>query len=129
MSKPFIIFLWLTVSLFFFSSQAVMAQGYSTMGSGGRTGQSYIAMSGEKLATGVVNIATGIVELPKTVILTSQRDGTPYGLTVGLITGIMHSVGRTVFGALDVVTFLIPTPPTVRPKYIWENFDKETTYG
>ena len=31
--------------------------------------------------------------------------------------------------ALDVVTFLIPTPPTVRPKYIWENFDKETTYG
>lgn len=63
------------------------------------------------------------------MILTSRRDGPAYGLTVGLVTGIMHTIGRTVFGVLDAATFFIPTQPTVRPPYIWQDFDKETTYG
>jgi putative exosortase-associated protein (TIGR04073 family) len=91
--------------------------------------QNYPAMAGEKLVNGIANAATGFVELPKTMILTTQREGAVYGLTVGLVTGIMHTIGRTVFGALDAVTFFIPTEPTVRPHYIWQDFDKETTYG
>ena len=82
--------------LFLFSSQAA-------------TAGSYFTMSGEKLVCGVTNVATGFVELPKNVILKSQQEGVIYGVTVGLVTGIMHSVGRTVIGALDVVTFIIPT--------------------
>jgi len=91
--------------------------------------QSYPVAASEKLVNGIANAVTGVIELPKTVILTSRRDGAAYGLTIGLVTGIMHMVGRTVFGALDAVTFFIPTQPTVRPPYIWQDFDKETTYG
>lgn len=91
--------------------------------------QNYPAMAGEKLVNGITNTATGFVELPKTMIITTRRKGALYGLTVGLVTGIMHTIGRTVFGALDAVTFLIPTEPTVRPHYIWQDFDQETTYG
>lgn len=115
-------------ALFFLSSQTVMAQGYN-MYDGSMEEKSYPAMSGEKLLNGIVNAATGFVELPKTIILTSQRDGVPYGLTVGLLTGLIHTVGRTVLGALDAATFFIPIRPTVYPPYIWEDFDKETTYG
>lgn len=91
--------------------------------------QSYPAAASEKLVNGITNVATGFVELPKTIILTSQRDGPAYGLTIGLVTGIMQTIGRTVFGALDAVTFFIPTQSTVYPPYVWQNFDKETTYG
>lgn len=91
--------------------------------------QSYPVAASEKLVNGVTNAVTGIIELPKTVILTSRRDGVAYGLTIGLVTGIMHTIGRTVFGALDAVTFFIPTQPTVRPHYIWQDFNKETIYG
>lgn len=112
--------------LFFLVSQTVMAQSYTMYGE--RLEKSYPTMAGEKLMNGIVNAATGWVELPKTVILTSQRDGAPYGLTVGLLTGLVHTVGRTVLGALDAATFFIPTPPVVHPPYIWQDFDKETTY-
>ncbi len=91
--------------------------------------QSYAGAASEKLVTGIANVVTGVIELPKTVILSSRRDGAAYGLTIGLVAGIMHTAGRTVFGALDAVTFFIPTQPTVRPHYIWQDFDKETTYG
>ena len=114
-------------ALFFLTSQTTMAQSYYM--SSGTMGQSYPTMAGEKLMNGIVNTATGWVELPKTMILTSQRDGVPYGLTVGLLTGLIHTVGRTVLGALDAATFFIPTHPTVYPPYIWQDFDKETTYG
>ena len=46
----------------------------------------------------------------------------------GFFTGLFHSVGRSVIGALDIATFLIPTTPIVNPPYIWDNFDRETTY-
>ena len=101
--------------LFLLSSQAAAAG-------------SYFTMSGEKLVCGVTNVATGFVELPKNVILKSQQEGVVYGVTVGLVTGIMHSVGRTVIGALDVVTFIIPTYPSVNRHYVWQDFSRETTY-
>ena len=103
-------------ALFFFSSQAAMAQSYQ-----------YLA--GEKLGSGFANVATGIAELPKNMIIATEKNGLPYGMTVGLFTGIIHTVGRTVIGALDVATFLIPTGPSVYPTYIWNDFHNETTYG
>lgn len=103
--------------LFFLSSQIAAAQSYQNI-------------AGEKLVSGIANVATGVVELPKNIVLTSKNKGIPYGMTVGVFTGIGHTIGRTVVGLLDVVTFMIPTgPSSVQPQYVWENFSRETTYG
>lgn len=88
----------------------------------------YPTKVGEKLANGVTNAVTGVVEIPKTMMITGRRHGATYGMTAGLFTGIFHAVGRSVTGALDIATFLVPTTPIVRPNYIWDNFDRETTY-
>lgn len=103
-------------ALFFFSPQAAMAQ-------------SYRPNPIEKLAGGIANVATGFMELPKTMIITSQREGFLYGVTVGLVAGVMQTAGRTAIGALDVATFMFPTDPWVEPHYIWEDFGTETTYS
>lgn len=102
--------------LFFFSSQVAMAQ-------------SYPYASGEKFVGGLTNVVTGFVELPKNMINATEERGLPYGMTVGFATGIMHTVGRTLVGALDLVTFMIPTGSSVTPLYIWNNFYSETAYG
>jgi putative exosortase-associated protein (TIGR04073 family) len=102
--------------LFFLSSQSAMAQ-------------SYMYSSGEKFVGGLTNVVTGVVELPKNLINSTEERGLPYGMTVGLATGIMHTVGRTVVGALDLVTFMIPIGSSVSPVYIWNDFHYETTYG
>lgn len=102
--------------LFLFSSQAVAAD-------------SYISQSGKKLLCGVTNFATGFVELPKNVMLKKQQeDNEFYGVAVGLVTGVMHSIGRTAVGLMDTVTFIIPTNPSVTPHYVWQDFSRETTY-
>ena len=88
----------------------------------------YATQVGEKLGNGVANVVTGFVEIPKTMIVTSRKDGIAYGMTNGFFVGIVHAVGRTLSGVLDIVTFIIPTTPVVSPDYIWEDFDKETTY-
>ena len=90
---------------------------------------SYPAKIGEKLGTGIANVATGALEIPKTVTLTSRTQGPAYGLTAGFMTGIVHMLGRTMSGALDLATFMIPTRSIVKPDLVWKNFDKETTYN
>ena len=101
--------------LFLFSSQAAAAD-------------SYVSQSGEKLLCGITNVFTGFVELPKNVILKSQQEDGFYGVALGLGTGIAHSFFRTFVGLLDVVTFIIPTYPSVTPNYVWQDFSRETTY-
>ena len=46
-------------------------------------GDEYPTKVGENLGNGVANIVTGFVEIPKTMILTSHRDGVAYGITNG----------------------------------------------
>lgn len=89
---------------------------------------SYPARLGAKLGNGIANATTGIVEIPKTIMVTNRAQGPAYAATAGLITGIVHMMGRTLSGAYDLVTFMIPTKPIVTPDYVWENFDKETSY-
>lgn len=91
-------------------------------------GSSHTERVGEKLGVGLANVATGVVEIPRTMIITSKSKGIAYGLTAGFMTGIVHTVGRTLFGALDLVTFMIPTKALVQPEYVWNNFNKETIY-
>ncbi len=101
--------------LFFFSSQAVAAD-------------SYFGNSSEKFVSGIANAVTGWVELPKNIILTTQKEGPLYGVTIGLGMGIMHTVGRSLVGVLDAATFFIPTKPSVNPPFIWQDFSRETSY-
>jgi hypothetical protein len=49
-------------------------------------------------------------------------------MTVGMVKGVMHMTGRTLIGALNVATFLLPTDPWVDPQYVWEDFETETSY-
>jgi putative exosortase-associated protein (TIGR04073 family) len=103
-------------ALFLFSPQAVMADNYP-------------AKAGGKLVNGIANVATGIVEIPKTIAIISRSEGVAYGATAGIMMGIMQMVGRTLHGALDVATFMVPTKPLVTPDYVWKDFNKETTYS
>ncbi len=91
-------------------------------------GHNYIGTSSQKLVTGVANAATGFMELPKNIILTTQQDSIAHGLTFGLASGVMHTIGRTVIGVFDVATFWIPTPPSVQPAYVWDDFSVESSY-
>lgn len=106
---------WVLSILFLFSSQAIASD-------------SYVNNSAEKFASGVANAVTGWVELPKNIILTSQKEGPVYGVTIGLGMGIMHTVGRSLIGVLDAATFFIPTKPSVNPPFIWQDFSRETSY-
>lgn len=108
--------LLLLSSLVFFSPQMVMAESYPTK-------------AGGKMLNGITNVATGIMELPKTVIMVSRSEGVAYGATAGFMMGVVQMAGRTLHGALDVATFWIPTKPLVTPDYIWEDFNKETSYN
>lgn len=102
--------------LFFFSPHAAMAD-------------SYPEKVGDKLAHGVANTVTGFVgEVPKNIILANKEKGPAYAATAGLFTGIVHGIGRTLTGVVDLVTFIIPTKPIIYPDYIWKEFDKETHY-
>ncbi len=88
----------------------------------------YPGQVGEKLATGIANVVTGVGEIPKTMMATGREKGATYGMTAGFFTGIMHMLGRTLSGAADIATFVVPTTPMVRPPLIWDDFDRETTY-
>ena len=107
-------------ALFFFSPQVALATG--------ATGKSYPENVGEKLGTGIANVVTGFVEIPKNMVIESNENGVAYGVTIGFITGIVHSVGRTLTGALDIATFMIPTKPLIDPDLIWKDFNKKTGY-
>lgn len=82
----------------------------------------------EKLGNGLANAVTGVVEIPKTITIIGNRDGVIHGMTVGFLTGIVNAVGRSLSGAFDIATFFIPTTPFVKPSFIWDDFNRETTF-
>jgi putative exosortase-associated protein (TIGR04073 family) len=88
----------------------------------------YASRLGSKIGYGLMNSVTGIAELPKTVMVTSKTDGIGYAVTAGVVTGLFHTIGRTLSGASDLATFFVPTKPIVQPSFVWESWNKETTY-
>ncbi|WP_295628144.1 exosortase system-associated protein, TIGR04073 family [uncultured Nitrosomonas sp.] len=82
----------------------------------------------EKLGNGLANAVTGVAEIPKAISIVGNKDGVIHGMTIGFITGIANAVGRSLSGAFDIATFLIPTTSFVKPAYIWEDFSRETTF-
>lgn len=78
---------------------------------------------GVKLVRGVVNAATGWVEIPKQISLIWQESGPGPGSTWGLLKGVGFAVARTAVGAYEIVTFPAPIPegylPILEPEYVF----------
>ena len=71
-----------------------------------------------KLTNGLSNVITGVVEVPKQMVDTFQKDKNGFeALTTGLLKGVIYGIGRTLAGAVDTVFFLVPPydHPLVEP--------------
>lgn len=80
-----------------------------------------------KLARGITNVGTSIVELPKQSYL-SVRDRGAVGYVVGPLKGIGMTLYRAFIGTAEAVFFLVPQPgyydPMIDPEYVWDGWDK-----
>jgi putative exosortase-associated protein (TIGR04073 family) len=82
-----------------------------------------------KLGIGIINAATGIIEIPKSMTVESQQEGIGMGLSVGLLKGLGNTLGRSILGVADVVTFPIPTKPMLTPPVVFQDFSTATEYS
>jgi len=74
-----------------------------------------IEKMGRKLGRGIVNMATGWIEIPKTIYDVSVETNPFTGVTYGALKGAGMTVVRTGAGVYDVVTFLFPAPADYMP--------------
>ncbi|MBL7085097.1 MAG: exosortase system-associated protein, TIGR04073 family [Candidatus Omnitrophica bacterium] len=79
-----------------------------------------------KLGRGLANAATGVVEIPKKVILITKNDNPLLGLTWGFVKGAAVGLLRTAVGVYETVTFPIPAPadyePMIQPEFVFEEW-------
>ena len=91
--------------------------------------ESYGSAIGTKAASGFANMGLSFLELPKNVVNTTNQTNLAVGLTGGVVKGIIHTAGRILTGAADLLTFPFPTQPITDPVYPWENYTIETRYN
>ncbi len=89
---------------------------------------SYFTITADKFLGGATNAATGLLEIPKSIINTNNEYNFAFAITGGLIEGFVNFFGRTMIGLIEVLTFPIPTKPIPQPGVIWNDFDSETSY-
>ncbi len=93
------------------------------------TAEVYFDRAGMKILSGVANVTTGWLELPKNINLWRQKkNGIFVGFIEGVLRGIVHTASRTGSGALDIATFWLPTFPSPNPPFIWDDFSQESEY-
>ncbi len=93
------------------------------------TSEVYVNRAGAKIISGIANVATGWMELPKNISYWSAKnDSFIVGLPEGLLWGLYHVAARTGNGALDFITFWLPTFPSPEPVFVWENASKLSDY-
>ncbi|HWP01420.1 MAG TPA: exosortase system-associated protein, TIGR04073 family [Methylococcus sp.] len=90
--------------------------------------EDYAGDVGDKLGRGLANATLGWVELVKGVGIAASDEG-PAFIPFGFFEGIGDTLGRTVAGAFEVVTFPIPHAPLTDPVYVWDDFDRDTRFG
>ena len=84
---------------------------------------------GQKALWGLTNTTLGLFEIPKNMILVTNKSNLFYGLTGGVALGALNTLGRTAVGINDLIFFLIPTKPVVYPIHPWNNYlTVETSY-
>ncbi|MBI4573486.1 MAG: exosortase system-associated protein, TIGR04073 family [candidate division NC10 bacterium] len=84
----------------------------------------YATDAGTKLGRGVVNAATGWVEIPRQSVIGGKENGVLGGFG-GFFKGIGLGVARTLAGAFEIATFWIPVPerfePVMQPPTVFED--------
>ncbi len=90
--------------------------------------QSYGSKVGHKALTGFANIVSGVLEIPKNIINTTNQSNIVYGVIGGVVKGVVNTGGRIIMGVTDLITAPLPTKPVVYPIYIWDDFDADTRY-
>jgi putative exosortase-associated protein (TIGR04073 family) len=75
----------------------------------------------DKLGRGVINTASGWLEIPNQAILSSQEYNPFVGITYGQAKGVGMGTYRTGVGVYDAATFLIPPYDAtyIEPVYIF----------
>lgn len=91
--------------------------------------QSYGSKVGHKALNGFTNITTSFLEIPKSIINTTNESNLVFGIFGGLVKGVINTGGRIITGTTDLITAPMPTKPIAYPVYIWDDFDADTTYG
>ncbi|OAI26119.1 MULTISPECIES: exosortase system-associated protein, TIGR04073 family [Methylomonas] len=91
--------------------------------------ESYGETVGRKLSSGLANIATASLEIPKNIIIINNQSNVVYGFVGGTFKGLINMGARMGVGVLDLISAPIPTQPIVRPVYVWDDFNADTTYG
>lgn len=91
--------------------------------------RSYGGKVGHKALNAFANLTTGVLEIPKNIINTTNKSNIIYGAVGGLFKGMVHTAGRIGVGITDLITIPLPTKPIAQPAYIWDDFDVDTTYG
>ncbi|WP_428354798.1 exosortase system-associated protein, TIGR04073 family [Methyloprofundus sp.] len=85
---------------------------------------------GDKALRSLANITLGVIEIPKNIIIVSNRSNLLYGLTGGTGLGILNTAGRISVGLLDLLTFPLATKPIAQPVYPWNKYvDVYTSYN
>ncbi|KAF0216171.1 MAG: hypothetical protein FD174_3794 [Geobacteraceae bacterium] len=83
-----------------------------------------------KLARGVTNVGTSIVELPKQSYLT-VRDRGKVGYVIGPLKGIGMTFYRLLIGGVETLFFMVPQPgyydPIIEPEYVWNGWEEKRT--
>jgi putative exosortase-associated protein (TIGR04073 family) len=92
--------------------------------------EGYVNHMGNKFARGIVNVCTGIGEVPRQMALTTNDQGPVQGATVGLFKGLLMGSVRTVIGGVEALMFMVPAPgyydPILDPAYVWQSRTKYT---
>ncbi len=89
----------------------------------------YAEQVSDQAMSGLTNISTAILEIPKGMINATNESNVALGVIGGLTKGILHTAGRFASGVVELVTAPILTQPIAQPARIWEDFDTETSYG
>lgn len=77
----------------------------------------------KKFGRGIINTATGWMEIPKQIYVTSSEENVALGLTWGTAKGVGMGVIRTGSGVIDMATFPFPIndyEPLLDPEFVFE---------
>lgn len=87
----------------------------------------YAKTPGDKLARGLANVVSGMLEVPQTIGEEwKESNNAAIGFTVGAVKGIVQGLVRTFSGVWDLLTFPIAAPKDFEPLYTPDYvFDQE----
>ena len=85
-----------------------------------------------KLGRGIQNATFGLFEFQENVIATDQESGPASAVTYGVVRGFGRSIGRTLLGVWEVITFPLPNrrsfgyDPLTEPEFKLHDWHNET---